>query len=120
MITYTAKNHLGFEVRLTSRRDDMRHMVSIRHRSGDWTHKLSAGKSQTRILGATRRAHPDAIELRVTVATAEHITSVVNVGGRYPHLPTCSCGYRFWGYVAPHAARDRADAHVQANSPKGR
>ena len=32
---------------------------------------------------------------------------------RYPYRPACACGWRHpWGYVAEHAARDLADAHV--------
>lgn len=31
---------------------------------------------------------------------------------RYPYVPTCSCGWGTWGYVAAHAAQILADAHM--------
>lgn len=68
-IAYTAKNHLGREVTLSSSRADIRHMIFIRDEHGDWTAKLSTGKSQRRIALAVSRANPTAQEIIVTVAT---------------------------------------------------
>jgi hypothetical protein len=67
MIVYTAKNSVGREIHVSSRRDDICHMVFIRDAAGDWTYRLSAGKNQKRILNGTLRAHPDAVTIRVVV-----------------------------------------------------
>lgn len=38
--------------------------------------------------------------------------SVQYVAGRYPFRPTCTCGWKDWGYVADHAAQMMVDAHL--------
>lgn len=45
-------------------------------------------------------------------SAAEHAARVDDVGGRYPYRPACTCGELFRGYVAEHAARLIADAHL--------
>jgi hypothetical protein len=42
-----------------------------------------------------------------------HEPAVVVKAGRYPYLPSCSCGWVYGrGYVAGHAALDIAEAHA--------
>jgi hypothetical protein len=47
-----------------------------------------------------------------TAAAAAHRAAVSVVQGRYPYLPTCSCGWTWRGYVAAHAAQTMVDAHL--------
>jgi hypothetical protein len=50
------------------------------------------------------------------MAASAHSATVVLRGGRYPFLPTCSCGWVTRGYVAEHAAQLMADDHEEAAS----
>lgn len=43
----------------------------------------------------------------------KHEVSVETVRDRYPHKPVCTCGQRFRGYAARHAAEQIAEAHRQ-------
>lgn len=53
------------------------------------------------------------MELYMTTGTlAGHAGRVDYVGGRYPFRPVCSCGGRFRGYVAEHAAQTVLEAHL--------
>lgn len=45
-----------------------------------------------------------------TIAKCEARVEVV--AGRYPFRPTCSCGEKFPGYVADHAAQGVVDSHL--------
>jgi hypothetical protein len=47
-----------------------------------------------------------------TTTAAHHGAAVSVVTGRYPYLPTCSCGWTWRGYVAAHAAQAMVDAHL--------
>lgn len=45
--------------------------------------------------------------------SGDHYVAVTFTGGRYPHTPTCSCGWEHaWGFVAAHAAQIVAEAHA--------
>lgn len=45
---------------------------------------------------------------------AAHDAAVTFTGGRYPHRPTCSCGWTTtWGYLTEHAAQCVADDHKE-------
>lgn len=47
-----------------------------------------------------------------------HAPGVQRVGGRYPYLPVCGCGWKHTvGYVAEHAAQSMADDHA-AKAPR--
>jgi hypothetical protein len=53
----------------------------------------------------------------VGVTTTHHV-AVTLMGGRYPFVPVCSCGWTTRGFVADHAAQTLADDHA-ANSQNG-
>ena len=42
---------------------------------------------------------------------ATHAVAVARVAGRYPFVPTCTCGWEWRGYLVAHAAQCVADAH---------
>lgn len=46
------------------------------------------------------------------MVTAHHV-AVTFTGGRYPHVPSCSCGWRTWGFLTNHAAQVVADDHKE-------
>lgn len=47
------------------------------------------------------------------MVTATHTVVVTFAGGRYPHRPTCSCGWATWGYLTNEAAQNVADGHKE-------
>ena len=47
------------------------------------------------------------------MVTTTHSVAVTLSGGRYPHRPTCSCGWVTWGYLTQQAAQDVADDHKE-------
>jgi len=49
------------------------------------------------------------------VTTTAHSVAVAFTGGRYPHRPTCSCGWATWGYLTKQAAQNVADDHEKAS-----
>lgn len=49
---------------------------------------------------------------------AAHRVAVTFTGGRYPHRPTCSCGWATtWGYLTEFAAQVVADDHKEFHMP---
>ena len=48
-----------------------------------------------------------------------HRVAVAFAGGRYPHRPTCSCGWETtWGYLTEFAAMIVADDHKEFHMPQ--